>query len=103
MATKKQLESEFRTDLKKRLEDEFPGGLSIPLDPQRIQGIPDFLFLFEDKWAALETKRAFNSSKRPNQDHYVERMNDMSYSAFVSPENVEEVMHDLQQAFRPSR
>lgn len=103
MTTKKQLESEFRTGLKDRLEEEFPGCMILPQNPNMIQGIPDLLVLFEDKWAGLETKRAFNSSKRPNQDHYVEKMNDMSYSSFVSPDNVDEVLDALQSAFRPGR
>lgn len=103
MPTKKQLETEFRSGLKEQLEEEFPGCMILHQNPNMMQGVPDLLVLFEDKWAALETKRAFNSSKQPNQPHYVERMNNMSYSSFVSPDNVNEVMDDLQSAFRPGR
>ena len=101
--SKKPLESQFRSSLQERIKNEFPGCMIIPQNPNVVQGIPDLLVLFEDKWASLETKRAFNSSKRPNQDHYVEKMRDMSYSSFVSPDNINEVMDELQQAFRPGR
>jgi hypothetical protein len=99
------LESDFVHDvLKPRLEAEFPGCVIIKQDPNTsFQGVPDHLVLFEDKWAALETKRGKNSTRRPNQEYYVNRFGDMSYAAFVHPGNLEEVMDDLESAFRPGR
>ena len=69
------------------------------LDPDYIQGIPDLLVLYKDKWATLECKKSAKASKRPNQEHYVKKMNDMSFSAFIFPENKEEVLDELQQSF----
>lgn len=93
------LESTFKTNLKNELEEMFPGCIVVHLDPTEIQGIPDMLILYEDKWAALEGKKSANASHRPNQDYFVDLMNHMSFAAFIYPENKEEVLYDLQQAF----
>jgi tRNA C32,U32 (ribose-2'-O)-methylase TrmJ len=81
----------------------FPGCLIFHLDANEIQGIPDILILYENKWAALEGKKHKNASHRPNQDYYVNLMNEMSYASFIYPENKEEVFDELQQALRPRR
>ena len=72
-------------------------------DSSYYQGIPDLLVLFKDKWAMLECKRSSNASHRPNQDYYIEKFGQMSYANFISPDNKEEVIHDLQQAFQLGR
>lgn len=95
------LESRFQSELIKELKQEFPGCIVLKNDPDYIQGIPDLLIMYGSKWAALECKRSANASKRPNQKYYVDKMNEMSYAAFISPENKEEVLHDLQSALRP--
>jgi hypothetical protein len=69
------------------------------LDPDYIQGIPDLLVLYKDKWATLECKKSAKAHKQPNQEHYVKKMNGMSFSAFIFPENKEEVLDELQQSF----
>lgn len=97
------LENRFKTELVSEIEDMFPGCIVVHLDPNEIQGIPDLLVLYENKWAALEGKKSANAPHRPNQDHYVDLMNKMSFAAFIYPENKEEVLHELQQAFRVRR
>lgn len=97
------LENKFKTKLIKELEDIFPGCIVIHTDPNETQGLPDLIILYNDKWAALEGKKSSNASHRPNQDYYVDLMNDMSYAAFIYPENKEEILYELQQTFRPSR
>ena len=96
-------ENAYQAALKKRLKNEFPGCIVMKNDPNDIQGIPDLLVLYEDKWAALEVKKTKNAHHRPNQDYYIDKMNDMSYATFVYPENEEEVFNGLQQTFKPRR
>lgn len=93
-------ETEFKHALIKELKDLFPGCFITKLDASYIQGSPDLLILYNDKWATLECKKNKNAKHRPNQDHYVNKMNKMSFSRFIYPENKEEVVRELQQAFR---
>ena len=93
------LESKFQAGLKKELKQMFPGCIVTKLDSGDIQGIPDLLVLHNDKWATLECKKNANAKKQPNQEYYVGRMNEMSFSRFICPENKEEVLHELQSAF----
>lgn len=92
------LESKFQADLIKELKNIFPGCIIGKID--FIQGIPDLLVLFENKWATLECKKFAGAKRQPNQPYYVELMDNMSFSRFICPENKEEVLYDLQQAFR---
>ena len=95
------LESKFQAELKKELKTLFPGCIVTKLDSGDIQGIPDLLILFKDKWAALECKKSAKASHRPNQDYYVDLMNKMSFSRFIYPENKEDILNELIQIFRP--
>lgn len=99
MARSSRLESGFQDRLIKDLESMFPGCIITKLDPTYIQGIPDLLILWRDKWAVLECKQHANARRQPNQPYYVEKMNEMSFAAFIYPENKEEVLYELQQAF----
>lgn len=94
------LENRFKTKLVNELKILFPGCLITHFNPNEIQGLPDLLILYQDKWAALEGKKSEDEPHRPNQDYYVNLMNDMSFAAFIYPENKEEVLHDLQQSFQ---
>lgn len=97
------LESKFKANLRKTLCDIFPGCVLLAIDPNDIQGMPDLLILYRDKWAALETKRSKSASRRPNQEYYVDMLGEMSYAAFIFPENEEVVLDELQRALRPRR
>lgn len=95
------LESAFQADLKKELKTMFPGCIVTKLDSSDIQGIPDLLVLYKNKWATLEVKKSATARKRPNQDYYVDKMNNMSFSRFIYPENKEEVLNELRETFKP--
>jgi hypothetical protein len=96
-------ESIFQAHLIKELYRRFPGCIVLKNDPEYIQGIPDLTILWHDKWAALELKTHAGAKRQPNQDHYIGYMNDMSFAAFIYPENEEEVLRALQLAFQPRR
>ena len=93
------LENKFKTELVQEIKEKFPGSMVFHLDPTECQGIPDLIVLYNDKWAALEGKKNATASHRPNQDYYVDKMNDMSFASFIYPENKEEVLNELQQTF----
>lgn len=95
------LESKFQKELIDELKEMFPGCLITKNDPNYIQGFPDLTILYRDKWAVLECKKNASAKKQPNQPYYVELMNEMSFSSFIFPENKEEVLYELQQAFKP--
>lgn len=93
-------ENKFQSELIKELKNRFPDCIVVKNDPNYLQGIPDLLILWNDKWAALECKKDSKASHRPNQNYYVEKMNNMSFSAFIYPENREVILNDLEQAFK---
>lgn len=97
------LESKFQSDLVKELKKMFPGCIVLKNDSSYIQGVPDLLILYKNKWASLECKKTIKSHKQPNQEYYVEKMNGMSFAKFICPENKEEVLNELQQTFGARR
>lgn len=93
-------ESQFQARLIYRLKEMFPGCIVLKNDANYIQGFPDLTVLYRNqKWALLECKRSEDAPKRPNQQYFIDRGNEMGFARFISPENEEEVLHDLQQAF----
>ena len=93
----------FKTKFIKRIRDSFPECIVMLTDAGYIQGAPDILVLHHNTWAALEVKASAKASHRPNQDWWVEKLNEHSYAAFVYPENQEEVLNELQFTFGTRR
>lgn len=93
------LESKFQGNLIKKLKNEFPGCIVLKNDSSYLQGIPDLTIFYKDKWATLECKKSANASHQPNQDYYVDQMNEMSFSRFIYPENEQEVLAELKHSF----
>lgn len=98
MARSSKLESGFQDKLRDEIKELFPGCMIFKMD--QIQGIPDLLVLHNNKWASLENKKSANAKHQPNQDYYVDRMDAMSFSRFVYPENKDEVLKELKQHFK---
>ena len=94
------LESKFQADLIKDIKNMFPGCVVMKNDSSYIQGIPDLLVLYNDRWASLECKKSEGARKQPNKEYYVEKLDSMSFSRFIFPENKEEVLRELQSAFQ---
>lgn len=97
MARSTRHENGFQDRLIDIIKKRFPGCLIFKMD--QIQGIPDLLILYRDKWASLECKKRTTADRQPNQDYWVDKMNEMSFSRFICPENKEEVLNELQQSF----
>lgn len=93
MARSSRLESGFQDRLRNELKELFPGCMIFKMD--QIQGIPDLLILYGRKWATLEVKQSARASRRPNQEYYVDLMDEMSFSSFIYPENKDEVLDEL--------
>ena len=97
------LERKFQPQVIKDLKQALPGCIVIKNDPTYIQGFPDLLVLYDDKWAALEVKTNREAPHRPNQEFYVDLLDDMSFSSFVYPENWEEVLYEVCRALGGGR
>ena len=98
MARSSRLESGFQDKLRDEIKSRYPGSFIFKMD--QIQGIPDMLILYKDKYAFLENKKSKNATHQPNQDYYVDKFNNMSFARFVYPENRDEVLKDLDLYFR---
>lgn len=92
-------EAAYQAKLIKKLQVMFPGCYIFKNDPAELQGVPDILMLFGDRWSMLETKRSVSAPIQPNQEYYVDLFNSMSFASFISPEVEEQVLNDLQQSF----
>jgi len=96
-------EADFQKEVKRDLRKRFRGCIVLKNDTSHQQGFPDLMVLYKDKWAALECKRSATEKQQPNQKHYIDTLNNMSYAAFICPENKEEIFDAIQQTFKPRR
>ena len=92
-------ESDYQAQLIKKLKAMFPGCLVLKNDSGYIQGIADLTVLWHDHWAFLECKNSVNAKRQPNQEYYIQIADEFSFGRFIFPENEEDVLRDLQQAF----
>lgn len=64
------------------------------------QGIPDLTILYGGRYALLECKRDATAPTRPNQQWYVDRVNEFGgFARIIFPENKEAVLHELERSF----
>lgn len=93
-------ESDFQKKVIAEIESRWPDCFVLKTDSSYMQGCPDLLILYKDKWAALEVKLNAKSKKRPNQNYYVDTMNNLGFASFIYPENFETVFDKLDDYFR---
>lgn len=91
----KRIENLFRHELLNDDEDVYVRKIDVQ------QGWPDLLILAPGFWALLEVKKEEPTASdfEPNQEWWIERFDRMSFSACIYPENEQEVLHALSQAF----
>lgn len=94
------LERDYQTGVIKKIRDMFPGCIILKNDSGYQQGILDWSVFWQTHWALLEIKRDQDADEQPNQSYFVDLASEMSFGAFIYPENEEEVLDALQQAFR---
>lgn len=100
------LERDFQALVIKEIKNMFPECFVLKCDGSNTpQGFPDILIINDSKWAVLEFKKSekdrnSKNGPRPNQEYYISRLGKMSFAKFIYPENKEEVLDELQQAFR---
>jgi hypothetical protein len=95
------LEGPYKTKLTETIYSIFGSRvLVVRLDAGLLQGAPDMLLLFEGGfWAALEAKTNARAKKQPNQPYYIDLMDQLSFAAFIFPENEEAVLNELEQKY----
>jgi hypothetical protein len=96
-------ERHYQGKLIRKLRHLFPGCVILKNDSSYLQGVPDLIILYGDRWAMLEVKASEDAGYQPNQQYYVDLLGAMSFASFIYPEIEEEVLHALQQAFQPRR
>jgi hypothetical protein len=93
-------EAQYQAKLIEKLRLLFPDCVILKNDPGYLQGIPDLVIFYEDRYAFLEVKASERARAQPNQDYYVRTLNRMSFAAFVYPSNEEDVLRALERALR---
>lgn len=93
-------ESKFQAELIKELGRMFRGCVVLKNDANYIQGFPDLTVLYKNHWAVLECKRSASERFQPNQEFYIDELDSMGFARAIYPENKEDILYELQQAFR---
>ena len=93
-------ENKYRQDLVKKIKEIFPDIIIIHGNPNEIQGIPDLILFYKNKYAMIETKKLKKSKKQQNQDYYIDFIKDWgSFASFVQRDNEEVVLNELRRYF----
>lgn len=65
-----------------------------------VQGIPDLVVFYKDRFAMLEVKKSENASHRPNQDWYIKKFANEAFGYFIYPENKDKVLNAMKTYLR---
>lgn len=96
-------ERQYQTKVIKKIKEMFPDCLILKNDPSYQQGVPDLIILWFDYWASFEIKLSPSANRQPNQDYFINKLDEMSFAAYIYPENEKEVLSALEQAFKSPR
>lgn len=99
-------ENSYQAKLIKKLNARFPGCIITKGQSAKVQGIPDLRVDLPGVpfYAMLEAKKNSSAHHQPNQDYYIDTYNSWGvFAAFVYPENEEEVLNGLAQAYEAAR
>lgn len=97
------LERDYQRKVIQMVKDRLPGVLVFKMDPSYRQGTPDLLLLWGNRWAMLEVKKAAGAARQPNQEYYIDILNQMSFAAVIYPENARTILDELQSALMAGR
>ena len=97
------LEREIQPRIINKIKRRLPGVRIFKGDTRFQQGSPDLIVLYKDRWAVLEVKKDRTATRQPNQDYYVDLLNQMSYAALIHPDNEEDILDGLQRALQAER
>lgn len=92
------LESDFKKQAKNAILYKF-SNLDLDFIEPSDRSMPDLFIIGPQVWAALEFKRSEDAPHRPNQGYHISRLNKKGYARFVFPENLREVVNDLEVLF----
>ena len=93
-------ESDFKNELYNEIRNRFPGAEVVPNDAGYLQGFPDATVYFPNgRYFLLEGKRTSKSARQPNQDYYVNQSPLRDNATFVSPENKNKVLDELERRY----
>lgn len=93
-------ESDFQSDLIKRIKTDLPNSIVLKNDPGYLQGVPDLLIANGNKYAFLEVKKSKNEPHQPNQDYYIDKAKKESFGEFIFPENQQQVLTEMYEYFK---
>lgn len=88
-------ESKYRKELEARISGALPGCLILRNNAKEIQGICDIVVFYGERYGFLEIKVSENAPVQPNQTYYVNWLDEMSFAAFIYPENEYQILSDL--------
>lgn len=92
---RRKLESSFQSEVIHELKRMWPDSVVRKNPPGYDNGFPDIVAYVGDTWGMFECKRSEHERHRPNQDWWVERLNEMSFARFIFPENKDEVLREF--------
>lgn len=89
-------ESEFQKKFLDKVKKLVPGCTALKNDSSYIQGIYDWTVQRGSKAAALEIKITKDAHHQPNQDYYINKINEQGgFGRFVYPENEKQSLEDI--------